>query len=136
MDFQEKLNELGRLIDKNPADPGVLTLAAKIKSECNSDNELAMVEGFVGSRLAKLTSDIEGIHEEATKLQLGEISDMINLSYIAKTYFKKSRAWLSQRVNGNSVNGRPCRFTSEELATFNGALRDMSARLSCATVKY
>lgn len=27
---------------------------------------------------------------------------------LAKTYFKKSRVWLSQRVNGNIVNGKPC----------------------------
>lgn len=136
MDIQKKLDELGRLIEKNPTSPEVLTLAAQIKAECTSDEERKTIGEFVGSRIAKLTADVEDIHRDAVKLQLGEISDMVNLSYIAKTYFKKSRAWLSQRINGNSVNGRPCRFTPDELVTFNGALRDMSARLSCATVKY
>ena len=61
---------------------------------------------------------------------------MLNLSYIARKYFRKSRAWLSQRINGNNVNGKPCRFTPEELDTFNNALRDMSLRLSSADVRY
>lgn len=136
MKLQEKLEKLGKLIDTNPTSPDVLTLAAKIKSECSTDEDEKALEEFVGSRIASLSSDIDDLHDEATKLQLGEISDMINLSYIAKKYFHKSRAWLSQRINGNNVNGHACRFTPEELVTFNGALRDMSARLSCTTVRY
>ncbi len=136
MKLHEELENLGKLLDSNPTSPEVLTLAAKIKSECTSEEEEKAVEEFVGSRISRLTSNINSIHEEATKLQLGEISDMINLSYIAKKYFHRSRAWLSQRINGNNVNGHACRFTPEELVTFNGALRDMSARLSCTTVRY
>lgn len=134
--IQEKLNELGKLIDKNPTSPQVLTLAAEIKSACTTPEDEKLVDDFVGAHLPKLTADIEQLHEEATKLQLGEIGDMINLSYIAKKYFKKSPAWLSQRINGNNVNGKPCHFTTEELDTFNAALRDMSMRLANVTVKY
>lgn len=134
--IQDKLNELGKLMEQNPTSPQALTLAAEIKSACTTPEEEKLVEDFVGTRLASLTSDIEQLHDEATKLQLGEIGDMINLSYIAKKYFKKSRAWLSQRINGNNVNGKPCRFTPDELNIFNEALRDMSLRLSCVAVKY
>lgn len=134
--IKQKLNELGKLIDNNATSPQVLALAAEIKSTCTTPQEEKLVEDFVGSRLTKLSSDIEQLHADAIKLQLGEISDMINLSYIAKTYFKKSRAWLSQRINGNSVNGKTCRFTPAELDQFNNALRDMSARLSCVSVRY
>lgn len=134
--IQDKLNELGKLMEQNPASPQVLALAAEIRSACNTPEEEKLIEDFVGSRLSALTSDIEQLSYEAAKLQLGEIGDMINLSYIAKKYFKKSRAWLSQRVNGNSVNGRPCRFTPAELDTFNAALRDMSMRLASVAVKY
>lgn len=134
--IQDKLNELGKLMDTNPASPQVLALAAEIKSGCATPEEEKLVEDFVGARLPKLSSDVDKLYEDTIKLQLGEISDMLNLSYIAKTYFKKSRAWLSQRVNGNSVNGKRCRFTPDELDTLNFALRDMSARLSCVTVSY
>lgn len=134
--IQEKLKELGKLMEQNPTSPQVLAMAAEIKSACTTPEDEKLVENFIAARLPKLTADIEQLHEEATKLQLGEISDMINLSYIAKKYFKKSRAWLSQRVNGNIVNGKPCRFTPAELDTFNAALRDMSARLANMVVKY
>lgn len=134
--IQDKLNELGKLMEQNPTSPQVLALASEIKSACTTPEDEKLVDDFVGARLPKLTADIEQLHEEATKLQLGEIGDMINLSYIAKKYFKKSRAWLSQRVNGNSVNGKPCRFTPAELDTFNAALRDMSMRLASVAVKY
>ncbi|MCM1452794.1 MAG: DUF5053 domain-containing protein [Clostridium sp.] len=134
--IQEKLNELDKLIKQNPTSPQLLVLAAEIKNACATHEEEKLIEEFVGSRLPKLSSDIDQLHNEVTKFQLGEISDMINLSYIAKRYFNKSRAWLSQRVNGNIVNGRPCRFTPSELNTFNAALRDMSMRLAAVAVKY
>lgn len=134
--IQEKLKELGKLMEQNPTSAQVLTLAAEIKSACTTPEDEKLIDTFVGARLTQLTADIEQLHEDATKLQLGEIGDMINLSYIAKKYFKKSRAWLSQRVNGNLVNGKPCRFTPAELDTFNAALRDMSERLASMVVKY
>lgn len=134
--IQEKLKELGKLMEQNPTSAQVLTLAAEIKSACTTPEDEKLIATFVGARLSQLTADIEQLHEDATKLQLGEIGDMINLSYIAKKYFKKSRAWLSQRVNGNLVNGKPCRFTPAELDTFNAALRDMSERLANVVVKY
>lgn len=134
--IQDRLKELGRLMDENSASPQVVQLAAEIKGACRTPEEEKAVEEFVGSRLPKLSEAIDGLHEEATRLQMGEIGEMVNLSYIARTYFRKSRAWLSQRVNGNSVNGKRCRFTESELETFNAALRDMSARLSGVTVGY
>ncbi len=134
--LQKKLNELGKLIESAPTSPEVIRLAREIKSECRSTEEEAMVEEFVGSHMPKLTASVESLHEDAVKLQLEEVSDMLNLSYIARKYFKKSRAWLSQRVNGSIVNGKPCRFTARELDTLNNALRDMSSRLSAVTVRY
>ena len=132
----EKLNVLGRLMDENPTSPQVQTLAARIKSECRTTEEEKMIEDFVGQRLAALTDMVDTLREDAIRAQLAEIGDMINLSYIAKTYFKKSRAWLSQRINGNTVNGKTCRFTPDELDIFNDALHDMSNKLSCVTVRY
>src|SRR5690606_26312843 len=46
----------------------------------------------------------ERIEDLTIKAQLAELSEVINLSYIAKKYFNKSRAWLSQRINAHSVN--------------------------------
>lgn len=61
--------------------------------------------------------------------QLGEVSDMLSMSYVARAYFGKSRSWISQRLHGNNVNGKPVKFTPAELETLRGALRDMSEQL-------
>ena len=40
------------------------------------------------------------------------------------------------RMNGNLVNGKPARFTDEELATLNRALKDISEKLSSLSISY
>lgn len=61
--------------------------------------------------------------------QLGEVSDMLSMSYVARAYFGKSRSWISQRLHGNIVNGKPAIFTPSELETLREALKDMSELL-------
>jgi len=77
-------------------------------------------------------------NELLATVQLGEVADIISLSYIAKKYFGKSKYWLYQRINGYSVNGKTARFKQEEMDTFRFALQDVSRimnetslRLSC-----
>lgn len=69
------------------------------------------------------------IHAINVREKMGTILPSISLAYIAKTYFGKTRQWLYQRVNGISVNGKPAKFTSEELDTLNFALQDMGKKL-------
>ena len=71
----------------------------------------------------------ESTHKILFKQALDFVPKGMNLAYIAEHYFGKSRSWLSQRINGNVVNGKPCGFTEDELATFRAALRDMSHKL-------
>jgi hypothetical protein len=61
---------------------------------------------------------------------LGEIGDVLSMSYIAQHYFQRDRSWLAQRVNGNIVNGKPCAFTDAELDIFKFALNDIKNKLS------
>jgi hypothetical protein len=68
------------------------------------------------------------ISELKTIVELGDIADMASMSYIAKKYFNKSRSWLYQRLNGNTVHGKPARFTAEEQQTLAKALDDMSRK--------
>ena len=60
---------------------------------------------------------------------LGEISDALSLSYIAKQYFGKNKSWLYQRLNNATVNGKPVSFTQDELKTLADSLCDLSNRL-------
>ena len=62
--------------------------------------------------------------------QLKEVLPAISVTYIAKTYFNRSRSWLLQRIYGNTVNGVQAKFTDEELKILEKALRDLSSKIS------
>lgn len=78
----------------------------------------------------------EDIKELEVKVQLHAIADMINMSYIAKTYFGKSRQWLNHRVNGAVVNGKPAKFTADQVEKLNTALQDISKKIGSVSVHH
>ncbi|WP_295732362.1 DUF5053 domain-containing protein [uncultured Muribaculum sp.] len=59
------------------------------------------------------------------KVIMGEASEFLNLSYIAKRFFNKDRTWLYQRLNRSIVNGKPAAFSETELKIFSDALHKM-----------
>ena len=69
-------------------------------------------------------------------LELGDVANALSLSYIAKTYFGKSKNWLYQRLNGYKVNGKPAQFTEEERKRFAEALLDLSRRINETALKF
>jgi hypothetical protein len=82
--------------------------------------------------LARQTAD--DAEELVLKSQLKEILPVLSVSYIAKNYFDKSRQWFYQKLNGNIVNGKPAKFTKEEIETLNFALKDLSKKLGSLEV--
>lgn len=87
------------------------------------------MEGFAEAILQSATEDVEDVRCAIMREKLEPIIPMINLSYIAKTYFKKSNAWFIQRVNGYNVNGKRATFKEEDLKTLQDALSDMADKL-------
>jgi len=71
---------------------------------------------------------------EHIRQQLGDVPDILSMSYIAKNYFGKSRTWLYQRINGNKVNGKPAYFTRSERKQLQEALQDIGKKLSAITL--
>ncbi len=62
--------------------------------------------------------------------KLGNVSEAISMSYVAKNYFGKTKTWLYQRLNGNKVNGKEACFTESEARQLQDALHDLGHRLS------
>ncbi len=60
---------------------------------------------------------------------LANVRDVVSMSYISTHYFGKERSWLSQRINGNKVNGKQVAFTSEELDTLSKSLASIGNNL-------
>lgn len=104
---------------------------SEVEAFINSKNEeekQLVSEAFINganeacARADKLIDDI-------LRNKLDGIYESISWSYIARTYFNKSRAWLSQRINGLKVHGKEVQFTIEEKQTLLQALRDISGRI-------
>lgn len=62
--------------------------------------------------------------------RMGSLTEVVNLAYIARHYFGKTRQWLYQRVKGQLVNGRTAAFTETEEATFIRALNEIGVQLA------
>lgn len=62
--------------------------------------------------------------------RMGALTEVVNLAYIARHYFGKTRQWLYQRVKGQLVNGKPAAFTEAEEATFIKALNEIGMQLA------
>lgn len=101
-----------------------------VLATCATEEERQAVIDFVTSKIEAQSAEIDSFIEETRiKIQLSEISKMVSLSYIAKEYFHKSRNWLYQKINGSNVNGKPARFTPDEINTLNIALQDIGRKI-------
>lgn len=80
-----------------------------------------------GEALERLITETSDRIEELTiKEKMGEAAKVISMSYIAQKYFGKTRSWLSHKLNGDIVNGKPSAFTEEEMNTLKFAFNDIS----------
>jgi len=111
-----------------------------------SDNEREMLhfefekladedpEGFEKAVITSARKTLSDIKELKIKEQIAKISEIISMAYISKHYFNKSKSWMSQRINELDVNGKPAKFTSEEVDRLNFAIQDISSKLGTVRI--
>lgn len=116
--------------------PDFYTKVKDISARYNSNEDKKTIADFISEQLRSVDEKLNIVEEKAIKLQLQEISEIISLSWIAKKYFGKTKNWLYQRINENTVNGKPCRFTDEEIKIFNHALKDISQKIGSLSLSY
>ena len=133
MELRKQLQEL-ELLMKAGLTPENLERVEKIKASITTDAERAELEAFVERHLLETEDEIEDLYNETIRMQMGEVLKIVNLSYIAKKYFGKTQAWLSQRINGCTVNGKKATFNNEEIDTLNRALTDIAQIIGSHTV--
>ena len=90
--------------------------------------------GFEKAVMESASKTLSDAKDLKIKEQLSQITEMISMAYIAKTYFSKSKSWLSQRINEFDVNGKPAKFLPEELDTLNFAIQDISSKLGTVRI--
>lgn len=107
-----------------------------IRNTYTSEEERKVMKEYLEASYASIREELAEVREEIMELslrkQLGDVYDVLPLSYIAEKYFKRTRSWLYQRLNGYKVNGKVCSFTEEEKATFRMAARDVAQMISSA----
>jgi len=91
-------------------------------------------DGFEKAVMESAKKTLADAKELKIKEQLSQVSEIISMAYIAKTYFNKSKSWLSQRINEFDVNGKPAKFMPEEIETLNFAIKDISAKLGTVRI--
>lgn len=113
---EKKIKVLKKKIADNPE------LKEKIKKQFSAALDKR------GKLVSKLQKEVD------IKTQLKEVSEIVSLSYIAKTYFGRNKEWLYHRINGNTINGKPAAFTDEQKNQLNAAFKDISKKISSVTV--
>ena len=109
---------------------------ALLKNSFTSEAEIEQIGLFIDEMVKEEMEERNRAFNEI-KLQTALIlnKELIPLSYIAKNYFKKSKAWLYQRLNGNNINGKTVKFTEKEIETFNFALQDISKKIGSINIR-
>ncbi|MDD2954542.1 MAG: DUF5053 domain-containing protein [Parabacteroides sp.] len=130
---QEMQEEFERFKRMSPEERRAFQEERARKAETLTPEERA---SFKQSTHEGLEAIKEGLSEINAQIELGEVAEIISLSYIAKTYFGKSKSWLYQRINGNRVNGKPARFTDDERHRFAQALQEMSRKIEETSLKF
>ncbi len=129
-EIRKRLEELKGLAGKT--DPESEARKAELTQWLNGHPEAREeVKAFMTDWLEELEADNEQIKQQSLREQMDDdIYKMLPLSIIAKRYFGKSAAWLSQRINGSPVRGKVYTLNEEQKATFNRATREIGQRIS------
>ena len=115
--------DAGKVISSRNKEYALLDDVAKAKAKT------AHAEAYE-TIFANLDTVLDDAREEVFRKRLKDVPEALSLSYIAKEYFGKSRGWLMQKINNNTVHGSTARFSDSELRQFKGALIDLSRKLS------
>ena len=125
--IQEEIAALEKAInEKSTSESENIERIKKIREMVTTPEDEAILEEFVSRQLDDIEKSISEMEEAIIRYQLGEVMEIVNLSYIAKKYFGRSQSWLSQRINGCIVNGKRASFTENEIQTLKSALSDIA----------
>lgn len=69
------------------------------------------------------------------EIEGAQILDVVSCASISNRFFNRTRSWFIQRLNNNTVNGKPASFTPEELSRLSAALKTLASELIGFTKK-
>lgn len=132
---QQELAKLEKKMKESPSVEDIKHME-QIKAMATTPEDEAAIEEFVARQLEDIEKDVAEMEEMTYRLQMEEVLEIVNLSYIAKKYFGRTQSWLSQRINGCTVNGKKATFTPTEIETLNHALSDIAQIIGSHSVRF
>lgn len=92
---------------------------------------------YLGKREIYNPEENEKSRSEVIKIKSGavwnafvELEGLVNKTQLATQYFKRTHAWLSQKLHGSTVLNRQKAFTEAEYHQLAEAFRDIAKRLN------
>ena len=134
MNIQEELKKIEAMMSDGLTAENMAQIE-QIKAMATTPEDEAAIEEFIARQLEDIEEDVAEMEEMTYRLQMGEVLEIVNLSYIAKKYFGRTQSWLSQRIIGCIVNGKKATFTESEINTLNSALSDIANILGSHSVR-
>ncbi|WP_195334108.1 DUF5053 domain-containing protein [Bacteroides salyersiae] len=116
-----------------------LEKAKEIRLKYNKPEEKEFISQYMCKEMDVIENEIKEVNADldrmlSIKAQIKEVSEIVSLKYIAKNYFGKSAAWLSQRINGIPVRGKIYYLKESELNTLNNAIQDIGKKLGSLSI--
>jgi len=121
--MKTKIEELKERYVRAKNEPERDAVREQLRALCDGD-----AAAVADAALASIRETNAGLLRE----RLNDVLPIVSVSYLAKTYFRRSPQWFYQRLNGNSVNGKLAQFTSEELKILHSALLDISGKIGAS----
>ena len=133
--MKSRIEKWKSMVDSNNPDAQAYLeeITAQAKAEGKIGQMGAAADYLMASASRRMDAVEASIAEYTLHEQMGELSEVINLAYIARHYFGKTRQWLYQRLKGQTVNGKPAAFTPAEELTFKNALSDIGLQIATFT---
>lgn len=115
-------------------DPGATEYLKEITAQAKAEGKIQEMNEALQYLMASVDSHLDNVERSLDTYtiheRMGSLTEVVNLAYIARHYFGKTRQWLYQRIKGQMVNGRPASFTQSEEETFIKALREIGLQLA------
>lgn len=106
-----------------------------IQERYTSPEDVEAINDFMMSLYKVMDEKIEEVDRLLTiQEQLKPYKEILPISYIARTYFGKSAAWLQQRLYGYKVRGKVYSLSEKDINTLNLAIQDISKKIGSLSI--
>ena len=106
-----------------------------IQERYTSPEDIEAINDFMMSLYKVMDEKIEEVDRLLSiQEQLKPYKEILPISYIARTYFGKSAAWLQQRLYGYKVRGKVYSLSEKDINTLNLAIQDISKKIGSLSI--